>query len=116
MGEIARGGPAMASTGSQSGQHPERRAVWTEDPGSQPVPIETVSREIDARLARATERIRRLVVRGGFEPQAFRFSGAFAASLHVAGCGLMGQLAATTMAGCRLVWPDVCRRWLGGFQ
>jgi hypothetical protein len=30
----------------------------------------------------------------------------------VAGCGLMGDLAAQTMAGCRLVWPDICRRWL----
>jgi hypothetical protein len=30
------------------------------------------------------------VVRGGIEPPTFRFSGAYAASLHVAGCGLMG--------------------------
>src|SRR5262245_6319607 len=42
----------------------------------------------------------------------FRFSGAYAASLHVAGCGLMGDLAAQTMAGCRLMWPGVCGRWL----
>ena len=53
------------------------------------------------------------VVRGGIEPPTFRFSGAFAASLHVAGCGLMGDLPATTMAGCRLMGPGVC---LGGFQ
>ena len=58
----------------------------------------------------------KLVVRGGIEPPAFRFSGAFAASLHVAGYGLMGDLAGETMAGCRLMWPDICRRWLGGFQ
>jgi hypothetical protein len=24
----------------------------------------------------------------------------------------MGHLAAPTMAGCRLMWPDTCRRWL----
>jgi hypothetical protein len=42
----------------------------------------------------------------------FRFSGASAASPDVAGCGLMGHLAAPTMAGCRLMWPDACRRWL----
>jgi hypothetical protein len=24
----------------------------------------------------------------------------------------MGDLAAETMAGCRLVWPGACRRWL----
>jgi hypothetical protein len=53
-----------------------------------------------------------LVVRGGVEPPTFRFSGAYAASLHVAGCGLMGDLAAETMASCRLMWPGVCRRWL----
>jgi hypothetical protein len=53
-----------------------------------------------------------LVVRGGIEPPAFRFSGAYAAWPHVAGCGLMGQLAAETMAGRRLMWPDVCLRWL----
>ena len=52
------------------------------------------------------------MVRGGVEPPTFRFSGAYAASLHVAGCGLMGDLAAQTMAGCRPMWPDVCRRWL----
>jgi hypothetical protein len=52
------------------------------------------------------------VVRGGVEPPAFRFSGASAASPDVAGCGLIGQLAAQTMAGCRLAWPDACRRWL----
>jgi hypothetical protein len=34
----------------------------------------------------------------------------------VAGYGLMGDLAGETMAGCRLMWPDICRRWLGGFQ
>ena len=56
------------------------------------------------------------MVRGGVEPPAFRFSGASAASLHVAGRGLMSNLAAETMARCRLMWPDVCRRWLGGFQ
>jgi hypothetical protein len=56
--------------------------------------------------------IAKLVVRGGIEPPTFRFSGAFAVWLDVAGCGLMGDLAAQTMAGCRLVWPDVCRRWL----
>src|SRR5215469_13941264 len=39
-------------------------------------------------------------------------SGAFAASLHVAGRGLTGHLAAQTMAGCRLAWPDICGRWL----
>jgi hypothetical protein len=54
----------------------------------------------------------KLVVRGGVEPPAFRFSGAFAASLHVAGCRLMGNLAAQTMAGCRLAWPDICGRCL----
>jgi hypothetical protein len=52
------------------------------------------------------------VVRGGVEPPTFRLSGAFAASLHVAGCGLMGDLAAQTVAGCRLMWPDICGRWL----
>ena len=52
------------------------------------------------------------VVRGGVEPPTFRFSGASAASLHVAGRGLMGHLAAQTMAGCRLLWLDACRRWL----
>jgi len=50
------------------------------------------------------------VVRGGVEPPTFRFSGAFAASLHVAGRGLTGHLAAQTMAGCRLAWPDICGR------
>jgi hypothetical protein len=30
----------------------------------------------------------------------------------VAGCGLMGDLAAETTAGCRLMRPGVCRRWL----
>ena len=54
----------------------------------------------------------KLVVRGGVEPPTFRFSGASASSLHVAGRGLMGHLAAQTMAGCRLAWPDTCRRWL----
>jgi hypothetical protein len=29
-----------------------------------------------------------------------------------AGRGLMGHLAAQTMAGCRVMWPDTCRRWL----
>jgi hypothetical protein len=42
----------------------------------------------------------------------FPFSGAYVASLDVAGYGLVGDLAAETLAGCRLVWPDVCRRWL----
>jgi hypothetical protein len=42
----------------------------------------------------------KLVVRGGVEPPAFRFSGASAASLHVAGQGLMGYLAAKP-------WPVV---------
>jgi hypothetical protein len=41
-----------------------------------------------------------------------QFSGAYAPSLHVAGSGLMGDLAGETVAGCRLVWPDACRRWL----
>jgi Lsr2 len=54
-----------------------------------------------------------VVVRGGVEPPAFRFSGAYAAWLHVAGCDLMGDLAAATMAGCRLMWPGVCWCWLG---
>jgi hypothetical protein len=40
------------------------------------------------------------------------FSGAYAASLDVAGCGLMGDLAAQTVAGCRPTWPDICGRWL----
>jgi hypothetical protein len=53
-----------------------------------------------------------VVVRGGVEPPTFRFSGAYAASLHVAGCCLMGDLAAQTMAGCCLMWPEFCRRWL----
>ena len=53
-----------------------------------------------------------MVVRGGVEPPTFRFSGAYAASLHVAGCGLMDDLAAETMARRRLVWAEVCRRWL----
>jgi hypothetical protein len=53
-----------------------------------------------------------LVVRGGVEPPTFRFSGASAASLHVAGRGLKGDLSAETMAGRRLAWPDICRRWL----
>jgi hypothetical protein len=46
----------------------------------------------------------KLVVRGGFEPPTFRFSGASTASLHVAGCGPIGDLAAETMG-----WlsPDV---------
>jgi hypothetical protein len=54
----------------------------------------------------------RTVVRGGVEPPTFRFSGAYAPSLQVAGQGLMGDLAAETMAHRRPVWPDVCRRWL----
>ena len=37
---------------------------------------------------------------------------AYAPSLHVAACGPMGRLAAKTMARCRLMWPEVCRRWL----
>ena len=57
-------------------------------------------------------RLVKLVVRGGVEPPTFRFSGAYAASLHVAGHGLMGDLAAETVARCRLVRPDICRRWL----
>ena len=52
------------------------------------------------------------VVRGGIEPPTFRFSGAFAASLHMAVWGLISDLAAQTMVGCRLMWPDICRRWL----
>ena len=52
------------------------------------------------------------MVRGGIEPPAFRFSGAFARSLHVAGRILTGHLAAQTMAGCRLTSPDICGRWL----
>jgi hypothetical protein len=57
-------------------------------------------------------RLVKLVVRGGVEPPTFRFPGAYAPSLNVAMCGLMGQLAAETMAGCRLAWPGVCRCWL----
>jgi hypothetical protein len=53
---------------------------------------------------------------GGGRTADLPLSGASAASLHMAGCGVMDQLAATTMAGCRLMWPDVCGRWLGGFQ
>ncbi len=41
-----------------------------------------------------------LVVRGGAGLPTFRFSGAYVASLHVAGRRLIGQLAAQTMAGC----------------
>ncbi len=52
------------------------------------------------------------VVRDGIEPSTFRFSGAYAPSLHVAGCGPIGDLAAENMARCRLVWPGVCGRWL----
>jgi hypothetical protein len=66
-------------------------------------------------LTKLADYAAKLVVRGGVEPPAFRFSGAFAAWLHVAGCGLMGDLAAESMAGCRLVWPGVCRRWLPPF-
>ena len=54
----------------------------------------------------------KLVVRGGVEPPTFRFSGAYVWWLHVAGRGLMGNLAAETLAGCRLMWPEVCGRWL----
>ena len=61
---------------------------------------------------RTSAQVRVVVVRGGVEPPTFRFSGASAASPDVAGCGLMGQLAAPTMAGCRLAWPNACRRWL----
>ena len=49
---------------------------------------------------------------GGVEPPTFRFSGASAASLHVAECGPMSDLAAETIARCPLMWPDICRRWL----
>src|SRR5215472_15587772 len=59
-----------------------------------------------------TSALVRLVVRGGVEPPTFRFSGAYTASLYVAGCGLMGDLAGETVADCRLLWPDICRRWL----
>jgi hypothetical protein len=45
-------------------------------------------------------RLVKLVVRGGVEPPAFRFSGASAGSLHVAGRGLIGDLAVETMARC----------------
>ena len=38
----------------------------------------------------------------------FRFSGAYAASLHVAGYGLMGDLAAETVSRCRSMWPGAC--------
>jgi len=48
-------------------------------------------------------------------PPTFFFSGAFPGWLHVAGRGLMGNLAAETMAGCRLMWPDIRRRWLPGW-
>jgi hypothetical protein len=54
----------------------------------------------------------RVVVRGGVEPPTFRFSGASAASPDIAGCGLIGHLAGETVAGCRLMWPDACQRWL----
>src|SRR6266487_2147160 len=54
----------------------------------------------------------RVVVRGGAEPPTFRFSGALVWSLYVAGQGLISDLAAQTMADCRLVCPDICRRWL----
>ena len=64
------------------------------------------------RLAKLADYIAEPVVRGGIEPPAFRFSGASAPSLDVAGCGLMGDLAAQTVAGCRLMWPNTCRRWL----
>jgi hypothetical protein len=30
----------------------------------------------------------------------------------MAGYGLVGDLAAETLAGCRLMWHGVCRRWL----
>ena len=57
-----------------------------------------------------------MLIRGGGQGQdrlpTFRLSGASAASPDVAGCGLMGHLAAPTMAGCRLARPDACRRWL----
>jgi hypothetical protein len=43
-------------------------------------------------LPKLADYIAKLVVRGGIETPAFRFSGASAASVHVAGCGLMGQL------------------------
>jgi len=39
---------------------------------------------------------------GGVEPPTFRSSGAYAVWLDVAECGLMGQLAAETMAGLSL--------------
>lgn len=41
-----------------------------------------------------------------------RCSGASAQSLHVAGQGPIGDLAAETMAHCRLVWTGACRHWL----
>ena len=63
-------------------------------------------------LAEFADYLAKLVVRGGVEPPAFRFSGASVPSLHVAGRGLMGHLAAQTMARCRLTWPDARRRWL----
>src|SRR5262249_42149788 len=49
---------------------------------------------------------------GGWDRIAdFRFSGAFPSSLHVAGCGLMGDLAAETAGRRRLMWAGVCRCW-----
>jgi hypothetical protein len=51
-----------------------------------------------------------LVVRGGIEPPAFRFSGAYAPSLHVAGSGLMGDLAGEpwlVVAWCGLMPADI---------
>jgi hypothetical protein len=55
---------------------------------------------------------REVVVKGGGEPPTFRFSGASVRSLHVAERGLISDLAAETIAGCRLVWPHACRCWL----
>jgi hypothetical protein len=64
-------------------------------------------------LPRGSDYIAKLVVRGGVEPPTFRFSGASAAqSLHVAGRGPIGDLAAETTARCGLVWPGVRRHWL----
>ena len=51
------------------------------------------------------------VVRGGRTAD-LPLSDALPASLQVAGGGLMGNLAAETAAGCRLVWSGVCRYWL----
>src|SRR5437773_5566775 len=85
---------------------------WTASRGGVCIRIRAVGSLLlgSLRVAKFADYTAKLVVRGGIEPPAFRFSGAFAASLHVAGCGLMGDLAAQTVAGCRLTWPETCGR------